>query len=308
LNAVFTLYNNLYPLFQPDGHRDIKDPCPVFDGKRWHIFGSGGDVRSEQWGIFHASSTSLNGPWTQHATIYLHVAGSGIAAPGIVYENGIFQMFVQTEFLQGGGTIEYFLSNDGDHWYHVDTLLRAIENTDEHGIYDPHPAVIKGQKYIVYSAFPAGTRKPQPDLYLAKSKTNEWEGPWIRLGKILDHTEVSEHHNARDQSDYEWGIEGAQLIELPDGRVLLNAVSFLPQGAFGSRQRVFFAVADSIMGPYRSLGIALPDPTEPGENGHASGFMDGDDLVLCYQQRLESTNNAWLFGLARYNVPQLSVN
>jgi hypothetical protein len=297
---VFTLKDNQYPLFNPHTHRDVKDPCPVFDGKRWHIFGSGGDVTCEQWGILHMSSANLNGPWTQHPTLYLNVAGSGIAAPGVLFENGTFHMFVQTEFLKGGGTIEYFLSNDGDHWYHVDTLLSAIEGSEEHGIYDPHPAVIDGEKYLVYSGFPAGTKKPQPDLYLAKSKNNTWEGPWVRLGKIVDHADVSEHHNGRDQEDYEWGLEGAQLIQLPDGRVLLNAVSFLPTGTYGSRQRVFFGVADKVTGPYKSLGIVLPNPTEPGENGHAAAFVEGSELVLCYQQRLASTDHLWRYGIARY--------
>lgn len=38
-----------------------------------------------------------------------------------------------------------------------------------------------------------------------------------------------------EHPDYEWGIEGAQLVELPDGRVLLNATCFLPEGRRGNR-------------------------------------------------------------------------
>jgi len=124
----------------------------------------------------------------------------------------------------------------------------------------------------------------------------------LRLGRILDHDDVAHHHNPRDHSDYEWGIEGAQLAELPDGRVLLNATCFLPQGRRGERQRVFLAVADSVNGPFRSLGPVL-EPQELGENGHATVLVEPDHLVLCYQSRLESTSHFWRYGLALLPLP-----
>ena len=113
--------------------------------------------------------------------------------------------------------------------------------------------------------------------------SDSWFGPWKRLGKILDHSEVP-HHNSREHPDYEWGIEGAQLVELPDGRMLLNATCFLPEGARGSRQRVFFAIADKVEGPYQSLGPVL-DPGEPGENGHSTVMVDGNELTLVLPER-----------------------
>lgn len=107
----------------------------------------------------------------------------------------------------------------------------------------------------------------QPDVFLARSTSNTWFGPWERIGKIVDHNDLP-HHNPREHPDYEWGSEGAQLIELPDGRVLLNATYFLPSGARGIGQRVFFAIADKIEGP----GPVL-DPSEPG----VEWSFDGDD-------------------------------
>jgi hypothetical protein len=42
------------PLYAESRFKDVKDPCVIFDGARWHIYGSGGDVRSEIWMINHA--------------------------------------------------------------------------------------------------------------------------------------------------------------------------------------------------------------------------------------------------------------
>jgi len=294
----------MFPLFQPHGLDDVKDPCPVFDGTTWHMYGSGGTVTTETWKIYHATAPALEGPWTQQPLITLPVEGSGVAAPGLVYDDGVFHMFVQTEFMKPGGKCEHLTSQDGFEWIVQPTAFFAISDTDEHGIYDPHPAVIAGEKYIVYSAMPRFKTVPQPDIYLARSRSGTWFGPWDRLGKILDHDEVP-HHNARTQDDYEWGIEGPQLVELADGRVMLNATCFLPQGKRGTRQRVFFAIADSVMGPYRSIGPVL-EPAEAGENGHSTVMVEGNELKLFYQSRLETTGHKWRYGILTATVEPLT--
>ena len=292
-----TIASNQFPMFQPSGLDDVKDPCPVFDGRQWHMYGSGGTVTSETWQVYHATAPALDGPWTQQPLIDLPVQGSGVAAPGVVVQDGVFHMFIQTEFLKPGGKVEHLMSFDGFGWTGASTCLEAVPGTAEHGIYDPHPAVVGGQKYIVYSAMPDFQRVPQPDIYLAKSITNTWFGPWERMGKILDHEDIP-HHNPRHHPDYEWGIEGPQLVELADGRVMLNATCFLPQGPRGSRQRVFFALADRVQGPYHSLGPVL-DPSEPGENGHSTVMVEGNEITLFYQSRVQATGHRWRYGLLR---------
>jgi hypothetical protein len=295
-----------FPLLEPScALRDVKDPCPAFDGTQWHLFGSGGSTLTETWLIFHATSATLDGPWTEQPTIHLGVSGSGVAAPGVVFSDGLFQMFIQTEFMKEGGTIEYLTSPDGFVWTHVNTALRSLPATPEHGIYDPHPALIGGECYLAYSGMPGGW-PPKPDIYVARSLSGSWNGPWIRLGRVLDHSVVATHHNQHGCPDYEWGIEGAQLVELPDGSVLLNATSFLPEGMPGSRQRVFFAIADGVLGAYRSLGPML-QPLGFGENGHATAILEGDRLVLCYQARLESTGHCWRYGLATFDTGNLGL-
>ncbi len=285
-----------FPLYAPSHVREVKDPCLVFDGELWHIFGSGGDTSSEQWGIHHSTACSLAGPWTQHEIHYLPIEGSGVAAPGVIHSEGEFHLFVQTEFMRENGRIEYFTSPNGFDWTHINTPLLSIPGSEEAGIYDPHPAIIGGQKALVYSAMPPFSGKPCPEIFLALSASNEWAGPWTRRGKILSHADVAEHHNQPGDPDYEWGIEGPQLIGLPDGRIMLNAVCFLPRGDRGTRQRVFFAVSSSITGPFRSLGPYL-HPSESGENGHASAALVDDELVLCYQARPRS--GGWQYGIRR---------
>jgi hypothetical protein len=64
------------PLFIPRDFQDIKDPCPVFDGKQWHIFGSGGTSGIEIWGkLCHAVAPAIDGPWAETESIDMQMAG-----------------------------------------------------------------------------------------------------------------------------------------------------------------------------------------------------------------------------------------
>jgi hypothetical protein len=220
----------------------------------------------------------------------------------------MFHMFVQTDFLQVGGTIEHLTSSDGIYFDRHDTAIHSLPLSRESGIYDPHAAIIKNRKYIVYSGMSAVGR---PDIFLAQSTTNTWHGPWKRVGRILDHPGVP-FHNLPDYPDYEWGLEGAQLIELPSGLILLNAVCFLPEGIRGTRQRIFLAVSNNIQGPYVTIGpVILPKQGgyDSGENGHATGLIEKDRLNLFYQARVWGTHiehPPWRYSLAQIPIPDLT--
>lgn len=127
-----------------------------------------------------------------------------------------FHIFVQTDFLALGGTIQHLILIDGNHFEYSDTVLESIGASSEGATYDPYPAIFAGVEYLTYSGAPAVV---QPDLYLSRSVYNTWGSPWKRLGVILSHPEVN-HPN------YERGLEGSQLIELPNHQVWLNAVCF----------------------------------------------------------------------------------
>jgi hypothetical protein len=282
--------------FTAPGYVEVKDPCPVHDGTRWHLFGTGvtGPHRFE---VLHATAAALGGPWRPHSPVAVRgLEGTCVAAPGLVAEGSRLHMFLQTDYDRLDGRIEHLVSDDaGESFQLSDTSLTSLPESGEAGIYDPHPAEIAGRRYLVYSAF---TIPGEPDVHLARSQSGGWDGPWERLGVILRHEDVT-HHNQRGTRGYEWGLEGAQLVGLPDGRVLLNAVSFLPDLPAGCRQRVFFAVGHSPPGPYRVFGPAVQPlgGDRAGENGHATALVDGHTLTLTFQER-GVEDPRWRYGLA----------
>jgi hypothetical protein len=278
-------FERLGPLYQPLRHPDVKDPCIVFDGARWHLFGTGCGLTSGL-EILHCTAHSVDGPWYEEPPSVLrgadHIADH--AGPGVIAEGTTLHMFLQQSFNRLGSAVEHLVSVDGGHtFWAVDMALPPVPGTREASLYDPDPAAFDGEKYLTYAAF---STVGQPDLYLARSTSGTWDGPWDRLGCILHHEQV-EYHNPLGSDDYEWGLEGPQLIQLPDGRALLTAVCFLADRPRGQRQRVLLAIADDVVGPYQLIGPVLePCSTDgAGENGHGTAIVHGDELRVVYQER-----------------------
>ena len=272
-------------LYEPRRYPDVKDPSPVFDGRRWHLFGTG--CWSNGCEILHSTAPSLAGPWREEPPPVLLGVDDILhpCAPGVVAEGRRLHLFLHHQFNVLGGRIEHLVSDDGGTTFvHDGVALRSSARRGEAGVYDPDLARIGGRCYLVYAAMSV---VGQPDIYLARSGTGAWEGPWSRLGCILDHARVP-CHNQLGTADYEWGLEGPQLLELPDGGVLLTAVCFLPDRPRGHRQRLLLAVAEEPTGPYVVLGAAV-EPSGPGgtgENGHGTAVLGDDGLVhFVYQER-----------------------
>lgn len=272
---------------------ELKDPSPVYDGERWHLFATA-VTRADGFQVLHATAAELAGPWQVQEPVAVDgLTGSCIAAPGAVAEGGVLHLFLQTEYNVPGGVLEHLVSTDGGASFdHARTAMVSLPGTAEAGIYDPHPSLVGGERYLAYSAF---STVGQPDIHLARSTTGGWHGPWERLGPVLVHEQVW-CHNPRGSPGYEWGLEAPQLLELPDGRVLLNGVCFLPSGRSGTRQRVFFALADEVTGPYEVLGPVL-EPPHDGEAGHACAVLSGDGLALMFQER-SRRSPSWRLALA----------
>jgi hypothetical protein len=271
-------------LYRPTRYPDVKDPSPTFDGRLWHLFGTGCGVPGGVQ-ILHSTAPSLDGPWTECEPSRLlgvdHIRFP--SAPGVTYDpgDGRLHLFLQQDFNILGGVIEHLVSDDGGCTFRrSDTALDSVPGSAEAGVYDPDPAEVDGVKYLTYSAMSV---VGQPDIYLARSVSGSWSGPWARLGPILGHEDVA-FHNQIGEDDYEWGLEGPQLCALPDGTVLLTAVCFLSDRPRGERQRLLLAAAPDPLGPYELLG-PLVEPVGAGENGHGSSVVVGDDLHVVYQER-----------------------
>jgi hypothetical protein len=275
-------------------YEEVKDPCPVHHRGRWHLFGTGilGPGRFE---VLHASSEHLDGPWRLAAPPRIpSLPGGCVAAPGLIAEDDLLHMFLQSDFNVLDGRVEHLLSEDeGRSFRHVGRTLSSVPGTAEAGIYDPHPATIDGEPFLTYSAF---SEIGSPDIHLARSQSGEWEGPWERLGPILSHEDVP-FHNPRGSAEYEWGLEGSQLLQMPDGTVILTAVCFLSGAAAGSRQRVFLAAAGSPTGPFELSG-PLVAPHARGENGHACAVLEDDQLFVFMQER-SGIAAPWCYSLRR---------
>ncbi len=133
-----------------------------------------------------------------------------------------------------------------------------------------------------------------------------------------DETDSQRSERELLESNFEWGLEGMQILRLPNGLYALLGVCFLASEPIGSRQRAFMAVSDNVTGPYLPLGL-LVEPREDsdwgdGENGHASAEIIGDNLYILYQARKPSLNDAplterlearWQLGEAVCSISEL---
>src|SRR4051794_40714373 len=66
---------------------ELKDPCPVYDGTTWHLFGTG-VTAPDSFEVFHATADRLSGPWEFQAPVPVPFAGSCVAAPGAITDQG----------------------------------------------------------------------------------------------------------------------------------------------------------------------------------------------------------------------------
>lgn len=259
---------------------ELKDPSLTYDGHRYHLYGTG-CLGPHRWGIYHFVSPYLNGPWQELPPCTIDAKGPQICAPSVVFEAGVFHMFLQTACFELGWPLLQLVSTDGSHFRTEGPALAPPSAT---GFYDVEAVHWMGEHYLTYTAM---NKVGHGDIYLAKSRTNSWFGPWDKAGCILDHIQVP-FHNQHSDRDYEWGLEGAQVIRLNNGRFLLTAVCFLQHGRPGRRQRLFTATADHVQGPYLgSTPVIEPsrDGWDCGENGHGCSWQKGDDIHVFFQAR-----------------------
>lgn len=322
------------PLAEPGETATHKDAVRVFYQGRWHIYGTGHEMKDPSNPppghrphrgsiLFHLIGDRLDGPYTElHPPVLLGNFPPGIyEAPSLVAEGDTLHLFAQTTYYQLGRTIEHFVSTDGQRFTWKDTALRSVPGGQLAGIYDVDVAVLRyrgrDRATILYSGFSRpGSRddRPDPVLFLGCS-TNGLDGPWQHGERpILTDADVP-WHNSHDPANplYEWGLEGAQLLPLPDGGYLLLSVAFekRPGRAYMPAQRLLFARYDDDM---RLVDVS--DPILPlvggwDEYGHGSMMFDPEDprqLRLLFQARPRNDDgafrdsNTWRLFEARFSL------
>jgi hypothetical protein len=133
-----------------------------------------------------------------------------------------------------------------------------------------------------------------------------WEKPKLALKQ-----EDVPFHNKPGSENFEWGLEGAKVVQLADDAYLMIGVCFLDKDKAerGTRQRVFFAASATPEGPFLPMGTPIePTPYKEGagENGHPETIDLGAKLGILYQERAgEGADKPWHLRYAEIDKAEL---
>lgn len=300
---------------------EIKDPCVVTlpDGT-FMMFASIGSSALQRWIVGRFTATHPTGPWTELApVIFENITGPQLCAPAVTLENinneQIWKMYIQTACFEENGVIALATSTDGVHFRGQDQALASRNTIDpKHqssvvGVYDAAISEVKtSQEELLCMLFSGYRRVGCGDLYASYRKKSEPEASWSQAERVLAQEDVP-FHNHPDYEHFEWGLEGAKLVQLCDDCFLLIGVCFLPKPSEyrGTRQRVFFAVASNIHGPFTPICTPFTPyqlQGKAGENGHPDTLLMDHDLWIVYQERL-GDGYPWHLRTARFEVNAL---
>lgn len=296
-------------------HYEIKDPSVVkINDGSYVMYASIGNSIEQTWLVGRFIANNLLDEWQEIEPVIFHnLAGPQLCAPAVMYENingqNLWTMYIQTACFEADGIIAFATSNDGQNFYgqpHPLASRETIVNSPSPviGVYDAGISEIKYQGEDLLCLLYSGYRRIGcGDLYLSTKRKNEEQ--WS-AGKCIISQEDIPFHNRPDDEFFEWGLEGAKLVQLADDCLMMIGVCFLPlpNGALGTRQRVFLAVADNINGPYKPVGTPFApqkNDGKSGENGHPDTLVNDEELVVIYQERL-GNGQPWHLRAAAFNI------
>ena len=298
---------------------ELKDPSIVkLANDSYMMFASVGNSIEQHWKVGRFVATDPFGIWTEiQPTRFHNLTGPQLCAPAVEYAvvNGqpIWTMYIQTACFEENGVIAVATSTDGLNFYGQPQIVASRNSIETPkvpiiGVYDVGTSEInyQGADYhcVLFSAY---RRVGCGDLYLSVKKAGETD--WTKGMCILEQEEVP-FHNHPEYEHFEWGLEGAKIIQLAEDSFALIGVCFTPKpdGFLGTRQRVFFATSRTPFGPYTPVGT----PIEPqrnqwntGENGHPDTLLLTDQLVVIYQER-GGDAYPWHLRITAYDISQFS--
>ncbi|MEZ0224510.1 MAG: hypothetical protein ACAH83_08155 [Alphaproteobacteria bacterium] len=254
------------------------------------------------------TAAAPEGPWQEEAPAELSgVSGPEVCAPAVVMEEKdgkpLFKMYIQTSCFHEDGVIAVATSTDGIHFTAEKTVMTKDDVRGSVSLYDVAVSdITHGGKPAECMVFSAYREIGCGDVYISMRDKGAaaWEQPVLALRQ-----EDVPFHNKPGSENFEWGLEGAKVVQLADDAYLMAGVCFLDgeTSARGTRQRVFFAAASSPLGPFVPMNTPI-DPTPykegTGENGHPDIIDLGDKLGILYQERAgEGRDKPWHLRYAR---------
>ena len=303
---------------------EIKDPSVVtlVDGTLM-MYASIGNSAHQEWIVGRFMAVHPAGPWHEVEPVsFANLSGPQVCAPAVMYEisNGqpLWKMYIQTACFEADGVIVLATSRDGQHFEGQPQPLASRHTLSAEyqplvtGVYDAGVSEIRGgNEEMMCMLFSGYRRVGCGDIYASYRPKSAAEHEWSPARRLLAQEEVPFHNHPNSQH-FEWGLEGAKLVQLSEKCFLLVGVCFLPKpdGFLGTRQRVFFAVSSSMDGPFRPVGTPLnPFENEEdgrrGENGHPDTlFLNEHDLWIIYQER-HGDGAPWHLRAAHYDAVQL---
>ncbi len=320
------LFNELLPVQRlaehAESYYEIKDPSIVqlHDGNFMMYASVGNSVRQE-WKVGRFIATQPQGPWQEISpVIFRGISGPQLCAPAVTYEmkDGapLWKMYIQTACFEENGIIVLATSTDGEIFDGQPNPLASRETIEpEHqssvvGVYDAGISEVKsGNEELLCMLFSGYRRVGCGDVYASYRHKNSSEQDWSPARRLLAQEDVP-FHNHPQYEHFEWGLEGAKLVQLGDECFMMIGVCFLPKPKeyLGTRQRVFFAAAPSIQGPFTPICTPF-EPTmnqgRAGENGHPDTMLTmNNDLWIIYQERY-GEGCPWHLRVARYDLDEL---
>jgi hypothetical protein len=317
------LSNNLITINRLEKHKnqyfEIKDPSIVQTAAdTYMLYASIGNSVRQEWIVGRFISNSPCGIWQElEPVVFSGISGPQMCAPAVTVamqdDKLLYEMYIQTACFEENGQIVYATSYDGQHFVGQPQPLvsKSDINSDKHpvvGVYDVAVSDIsfnnKNLSCMTYSGY---RQVGCGDIYVSYKDKNDVDARWSK-GQCMISQEDVPFHNKPGTDNFEWGLEGAKLIQLSNSFMLIG-VCFIPkpEGFLGTRQRVFIAAAKSLADQFIPIGFPfIPRYKEEniGENGHPDSIIAGNILWVIYQERL-GVNDPWHLRSAAFDILKL---
>ncbi len=308
-------------------HYEIKDPSILQrkDGS-YLMYASVGNSNNQSWLVGRFSAQKIDGMWEELEPVeFSEISGPQLCAPAVSYEvqadeSELWTMYIQTACFEENGVIAIATSTDGHHFVGQPHPVITRESIGDGpapviGVYDVGISEVHASDQdlmcMVYSGY---RRIGCGDIYVSYKNKHDKNAEWTK-GECLLAQENLPFHNRPDFDHFEWGLEGAKIIQLADDCFVMIGVCFLPKPNefLGSRQRVFLAAARSMKGPYTPLGLPFLPQTSTtttevkiivGENGHPDTLIHEETLWVMYQERA-GNGQPWHLRIASFDLPKM---